>query len=270
MIVLRNVTKEFRAAAVLSDVSFRVDPKEFVCLTGPSGAGKTAILSLLIGASVPTRGSVEVDGVDLRRVPPDALQLYRRRIGVVFQDLKLLPNRTVEENVAFPLEVAGVPESVLEKRVKEVLEWTGLLARAAEFPAELSGGERARCALARAIVHKPLIILADEPTGNVDPMEAVAVLQLFRRLHDRDGTTIILATHDAALVDTLQTRVLRFEKGRVIRDSIGGYEKAKRTQPKAAVPQGEHHVFSAPEAPNVAEEGGSDAGRKVRITAIGS
>lgn len=260
MIVFRNVTKKFRSTAVLSDVSFRVDPGEFVCLTGPSGAGKTTVLSLLIGATAPTEGAVEVDGVDLRSVPPQALQLYRRRVGVVFQDLKLLPHLTLEENVAFPLEVAGIADAAARSRVTDALKWTELTERAGEFPSELSGGERARAALARAIVHQPLIVAADEPTGNLDPVESIAILQLLRHLHRDEGVTVILATHDAALVDTLQSRVLRLEGGKLIRDSIGGYDRVKKAQPKSPPAPGEHHVFAETE---------SGRGHKVHVTPIG-
>jgi cell division transport system ATP-binding protein len=265
MLVLKNVSMVFRKRVVLENVSCRIDPKEFVCVTGPSGAGKTTLMSLLIGALRPTSGTIEVDGVDLKKVPTIALQLFRRRVGVVFQDYKLLPNRTVRENILFPLEVCGAPPLWSEKRVDEVLKQMTLIDRADAFPSELSGGERARVSIARAIVHKPLIILADEPTGNLDPVQALTILQLLKDIHAA-GTTVILTTHDFALVDTLQTRVIRLEHGKVIRDSVGGYEKAKRTQPKH-VPVPAKHEFFAEES---TKEEGSSGGKKIHITSIGS
>ncbi len=258
----------FQKRPVLDSVSCRIDPREFVCITGPSGAGKTTLLSLLIDAARPTSGSIEVDGVDMKKVPKIALQLFRRRVGVVFQDYKLLQNRTVRENILFPLEVCGAPPLWSEKRVDEVLKQMSLTDRANAFPSELSGGEKARTAIARAIVHKPLIILADEPTGNLDPMQALTILQLLKDIH-ASGTTVILTTHDFALVDTLQTRVIRLENGKVIRDSVGGYEKAKRTQPKQAPVPAKHEFFT--EEPIKDDEPPSGGGgRKIHITSIGS
>ncbi len=219
---LKEVTKAYGKTVVLQDVSFQVRPGEFVCVTGPSGAGKSTLLNLIVGGEEVTSGSVEVDGVNLRTVPRGALQLYRRRVGVVFQDYKLLQNRTVEENVAFPLEACGAAESVIRKRVPELLAQVGMTARKASLTHQLSGGEKTRVAIARAIVHRPTIVLADEPTGNVDPAQAMTIIQLFRDIHAA-GTTVILATHDSNLVDALQTRVIRLEEGRVVRDSIGGY-----------------------------------------------
>lgn len=245
MIVLDHVTKKFGNREVLSDVSFRVDPGEFVCVSGPSGCGKTVLLELLTGAALATTGMVGIDGADLRKVPAEGLQLYRRRLGIVFQDGKLLPYCTVEENIRYPLEICGAPEAWAKNRVEEVLESMELTAKAKLLPDALSAGDRARVAMARAIVHKPLIVLADEPTGSLDPVESTAILQMLRTIHAR-GTTVILFTHDMALVDVLQSRVVRLENGKVVRDSVGGYERARRTQPKA--PAAAPHEFFGKES----------------------
>jgi cell division transport system ATP-binding protein len=265
MIALKRVTKTYGRTKVLHDVSFRIDPHEFVCVTGPSGAGKTTLLLLLIGAEHVTSGSIEVDGVDLRAVPPPVLQLYRRRIGMVFQDGKLLGNRTVAENIAFPLEVCGAPDAVIRKRVPELLKLVGLTGHTNAFPRELSAGEKARTAIARAIAHKPMILLADEPTGNIDPKQSREILELFREIN-REGTTVVLATHDTTLVDVLQTRVIRLEAGKVTRDSRGGYEHPKAHAHMPQSKEEKHDIFD--------EGGGHEADtavkRKIRVTAIHS
>ncbi|MDD4319543.1 MAG: ATP-binding cassette domain-containing protein [Candidatus Peribacteraceae bacterium] len=268
MLVLKHVTKKFAGASVLSDVSFRVDPKEFVCLTGPSGAGKSTLIHLLVGAEQATSGTVEVDGVDLRRVPPGAMQLYRRRVGVVFQDCKLIDNRTVEENVAFPLEVCGYSSALIRKRVPLLLDYMGLLPKRRTLPRELSGGEKARTAIARAVVHKPMILLADEPTGNLDPAQSRLILDLLKEINDA-GTTVILATHDAGLVDRVQARVIRLENGRIVRDGTGGYEA---DETKAAAPAAAQERTEAPPAEPqlVFKKAAAEAAKKVRITSIGS
>lgn len=247
MIVVDHVTKAFGKRTVLSDVSFRVDPGEFVCVSGPSDCGKTVLLELLVGATQPTSGSVSIDGADLRKVPKEGLQLYRRRLGIVFQDGKLLPSCTVRENIRYPLEICGAPDAWADDRTEEILEMMGLKEVAGLLPDQLSAGDRARTAVGRAIVHKPLIVLADEPTGNLDPVESTTILQTLRTIHAR-GTTVVLFTHDMALVDVLQTRVVRLEKGAVVRDSVGGYERSKRMQPK--VPEQGPHEFFGKEDPH--------------------
>lgn len=244
MIVLKNVTKKFGKTSVLTDVSFEISPGEFVCITGPSGAGKSTLIHLLAGAELPTHGKIEVDNVDLRAVPLPVMQIYRRRIGVVFQDYKLLMNRTVWENVAFPLEVCGIPKVQIANRVTEVLKNMQLEEHSGSLPDALSGGEKARTAIARAVVHKPMVVMADEPTGNIDPVQSQMILQLLKDIN-AGGATVILATHDTALVDTLQTRVIRLENGCVMRDSRGGYETEGEGVPGAA--QGTHEVFAGVE-----------------------
>lgn len=264
MLALQNVSKSFGRSMVLQDVSFAISPGEFVCITGPSGAGKSTLLHLLAGVEQPSQGTVEIDGVNLRSVPPKALQIFRRRLGIVFQDYKLLPHLTVAENIAFPLEVCGIPEPVMKQRVFDLLNLMHLTGQANALPPSLSGGEKARTAIARAIAHGPLILLADEPTGNIDPEQSKMVMELFRSIHAQ-GTSVIIATHDSGLVDSLQTRVITIGNGHIVRDSVGGYTTA---------PAREHHVFQeTPAAPEVTSvpitENGSDPEkRKVRITAI--
>lgn len=253
MIVLKRVSKSFGGIRVLTDVSFGIGPKECVCITGPGGAGKSTLLSLLIGAEDATGGSIEIDGVDLRRVPPEALRLFRRRVGVIYQDGKLLTHRTVAENVALPLEVCGASDALIRTRVPEVLARVGLSERARSLPAGLSAGEKMKAAIARAIVHRPMIILADELTGNLDPVQANAILRLLREIH-AEGATIVLATHDPSLVDALQSRVIRLEGGRVVQDSAA----------HASVPSDEES------SPSTRVAHPRRVSKKVRITSIGS
>ncbi len=254
MIELKSVYKSYGKTSVLSDISMRVDPGEFVCITGKSGAGKSTLLHLLTGAEEMTKGKIEVDGVDLRLVPPIALQLFRRRLGIVFQDYKLLRHRTVAENIAFPLEVCGVPDKEIDARVRTVLKLVDMTKHADTLPPALSGGEKARTAIGRAIVHDPVILLADEPTGNIDPEQSKHIMKLFQEINE-SGTTVIIATHDSGLVDALHTRVIELEEGWIARDSIGGYAKKKEA---AAVHHGKHQVL---------EEKGPR--RKVKVTAVG-
>lgn len=254
MIELNGVTKSYGKTTVLKDISFTVNPGEFVCITGPSGAGKSTLLHLLTGAEDVTKGSIAVDGVDLNLVPAGALQLFRQRVGIVFQDYKLLKNRTVAENIAFPLEVCGVSDSDIQKRVRTVLKLIDLTKHANSLPSELSGGEKARVAVGRAVVHDPMIILADEPTGNIDPDQSKTILDLFTEIH-ASGTTIILATHDTALVDALNTRVIELRDGSITRDSIGGY--------KGKQPVAERHEI-------LGDSLDDDKKRKVKVTAVNS
>ncbi len=222
MIVFSNVTKEFDDHTVLDNVSFTIPPGDFVCITGPSGAGKSTIIHMLIRAEVATTGTVEVDGADIAKLPSSLLQLYRRRTGIVFQDYKLLLDRTVFENVAFAMEVCGEQDDVIQERVTDILDTLGIASRRDAFPRELSGGEKTRVALARALINQPTILIADEPTGNIDPDQSIAILRLLREIH-ATGTTVILATHDTMIVDALGVRVLRLERGKLVRDSVGGY-----------------------------------------------
>ncbi len=218
MIVLKNITKKFGNAAALLNVSLRIEPKELVCLIGGAGSGKSTLLSLLIAADTTTSGSVEVDGVDLTIVPPPALQLYRRRVGMMFQDRKLLPQRTVSENLSFPLEVTGSPERLIQKRVPALLAYLGLLEKKQAFPHNLSLFEQAKLALGRAIIHKPLIFMADEPTAGLTAQEARTVLSLLKEIH-ASGVSVIIASRDATLASTLNARTVTLERGRLVSDT---------------------------------------------------
>jgi cell division transport system ATP-binding protein len=250
VITIDNLTKRFGARAVLDGVSFAVRPNEFACITGPSGAGKTTLMHILIGAEAFDQGSVSIDGVELRKIPAHALQLYRRRLGIVFQDYKLLWNRTVAENIAFPLEICGASDSAITARVQEVLTQMQLEPQANVLCHALSGGEKARTAIARAIAHKPMVILADEPTGNLDPEESMRILHLLKDIHAA-GSTIILATHDTHLVDALRTRVIRLDAGKITRDSVGTYhaEKKEDAPAHAAAHHAKHATHAHKHAP---------------------
>lgn len=260
MIVLRDVTKTFGKKTVLDHVSLTINPGEFVCIVGPSGAGKSTLLKLLIGAERVSEGGVEVDGVDLRGIPPPVFQLYRRRVGFVFQEYRLLPHRTVRENCAFPLEALGWNEADIRQRTDDVLQILGLRPLASALPADLSGGEQARVAIARAIVHEPMILLADEPTGNLDPQQSMEILRLFQQIH-QTGTTILLATHDSGLVEALQTRVIQLTGGKVVQDGRGGY-------PGTTAPSPESHKIL--EQASVTSGDVPPEKRKIKITPIHS
>ncbi len=246
MIVFSSVTKQYGELTVLDDVSFQIQPGEFVCLTGPSGAGKSTIVHLLIRAEVPTDGSIEVDGADIAQLPVSVLQMYRRKTGVLFQDYRLLSDRTVAENIAFALEVCDVPDSEIAPRVSELLDRLKLTERRDAFPNELSGGEKTRTALARALANRPNILIADEPTGNIDPAQSMEILKLLKEVN-REGTTVILASHDEHVVDSVQGRVIRLEQGKVVRNSLGGYStEAPRSAPASAPVSIPENVESKP------------------------
>jgi cell division transport system ATP-binding protein len=201
-------------AEVLRDITFRIDPHSFQFLTGPSGAGKTSLLRLLFLSMRPTRGLVTLFGHDVATLSKDALATLRRRIGVVFQDFRLLDHMTTYENVALPLRVIGQPEESYREEVIELLNWVGLSDRVWALPPVLSGGEKQRAAIARAVIGRPQLLLADEPTGNVDPNLAQRLLRLFIELH-KSGTSVVIATHDIALMDQFDTRRLVLHEGRM-------------------------------------------------------
>ena len=215
MIRLYHITKRYDEVPALSDISFQVSKGEFSYITGPSGAGKTTLLKLLYGAIRPTSGKLLVGGVDVARLPSRKLPFLRRNIGIVFQDFKLIPRRTVGENVGLALEVLGTPRDVINRRVNAVLSIVGLRGRADEFPPTLSGGEQQRVAVARAIVNDPSILLADEPTGNLDGAMAIEVMEILQAINLR-GTTVLVATHDAGLMQRFPYRVLRFRAGKLV------------------------------------------------------
>ena len=263
MIILKNVRKSYKKNRVLTDISLKIDPGEFVCITGPSGAGKTTFVHILAGAEDATSGSVEVDGIDLKTIPPAALMLYRRRVGVIFQDGKLLPHMTVRENVTYPLEVCGASDKEIQSRSTLILRKMNLTKRANALPHELSAGEKARTAIARAVAHSPMILIADEPTGNLDPDESLQILNLLQDIN-KDGTTVVLATHDASLVDAANTRVIRFDNGRITRDSEGGYHRTTKQAKK-------HNILSQESAKEAAVQPKAVAeSRKVKVTAVNS
>ncbi len=221
MIQLHRVSKVYQVGPVkipaLSDVSFGIDKGEFVVLTGPSGAGKTTLLRLLYREELPSDGEVEVLGAPVTALKPSAVSALRRSIGVVFQDAKLLPGRTVYENVAFVLRVTGTPRRQITARVFEALRAVGLSARAQAYPAQLSQGEAQRAALARAIVRRQPLLIADEPTGGLDEGMAAEVLSVIRDIW-ASGTTVVLATHQSRLAAALRRRTLVLEAGRLVKD----------------------------------------------------
>ncbi len=219
---LRDVTKTYPNGKVaLRDVELSVPEGDFVFLVGPSGAGKSTILKLLIRDELATDGQVFLDGQDLARLPRRMVPRVRRKIGIVFQDFKLLPTKTVRENVAFALEVTGTPHRRIGPAVERVLRLVGLSGQAEQLPTQLSGGEQQRTAIARALVHDPRLIIADEPTGNLDPLISWEIIQLLLRINEM-GVTVLMATHDADVVTALRKRVVALEDGRVIRDEVGG------------------------------------------------
>ncbi len=222
MIRFENVTREFpRAGKALDGVTFRIRKGEFVFLTGHSGAGKTTVLRLIHGADRPTRGEVRVSGNDVGQLGPRDVAMMRRKIGYVFQDFRLLQNRTAAENVAFALEVTGVRPAVVRTKVGRLLAQVGLAARARALPSELSGGEQQRVAVARALANDPVVLLADEPTGNLDERATRGVYDLFRSIN-ASGTAVLLATHDGDLIrHGGGTRVMELDHGALVYDSDG-------------------------------------------------
>ena len=223
VIRLDHVTKTYpnQVKPALSDVSVEVDKGEFLFLVGSSGSGKSTFLRLLLKEESPTQGTVHVAGKDLNRLSHWKVPALRRSIGCVFQDFRLLPNKTVTQNVAFALEVIGKPRHAITKIVPEVLDLVGLDGKGDRMPDELSGGEQQRVAIARAFVNRPMILIADEPTGNLDPTTSVDIMKLLDRIN-RTGTTVVMATHDAAIVDSMRRRVIELESGYVVRDQARG------------------------------------------------
>jgi cell division transport system ATP-binding protein len=222
MIKTERVSKIYKDSVVaLDDVSVEVEKGEFVFIVGPSGSGKSTFIRLLLKEEEPTRGDIFVAGKNIAKLSPWKVPFLRRNVGTVFQDFKLLSERTVFANVAFALEVIGKPRHVIDKRVPEILNLVGLGAKLSNYPDELSGGEQQRVSIARAFVNRPLILLADEPTGNLDPTTSVEIMKLLDRIN-RTGTTVVMATHDNAIVDAMRRRVIELDGGKVIRDQARG------------------------------------------------
>ncbi|HEY4584205.1 MAG TPA: cell division ATP-binding protein FtsE [Acidimicrobiia bacterium] len=226
MIRLENVTKVYEGGTIAAhDVSFEMQKGEFTFLVGPSGSGKSTLIRLMLRDEPVTRGKIWVAGKDITTLPKWKIPFLRRSVGTVFQDYKLLPTKTVGENVAFALEVLGRPRSVIAPQVEQVLDLVGLSDKIARYPKQLSGGEQQRVSVARAFVNRPPIMLCDEPTGNLDPKTSVGIMKLLDRIN-RTGTTIVMATHDHAIVDAMQRRVVALDSGRVMRDEEAGrYER---------------------------------------------
>lgn len=222
MIFFDNVSKIYNSHSVaLKNVTLRIKPKEFVSFVGSSGAGKTTLLKLLLREEDPTTGRIMLDGFTITDLDRDHLHVLRRRIGTVFQDYKLLASQTAYENVAFAMEAAGRTDEEIAEDVPQVLELVGLKNRMDNFPHQLSGGEKQRVAIARAIVNRPDVILADEPTGNLDPIHTWDIIRLLQKINDL-GTTVILATHDKEIINSIEKRVVVLEKGEVLSDQERG------------------------------------------------
>ncbi|HYH30280.1 MAG TPA: cell division ATP-binding protein FtsE [Pseudonocardia sp.] len=223
MIRLERVTKLYKTSTrpALDRVSMSVEKGEFVFLIGPSGSGKSTFLRLLLREDVPTKGNIYVSDMNVAKLPRRRVPKLRQRIGCVFQDFRLLPNKTVGGNVAFALEVIGKSQSTVRKVVPEVLDLVGLQGKADRMPHELSGGEQQRVAIARAFVNRPQVLLADEPTGNLDPDTSQDIMLLLERIN-RTGTTVVMATHDHSIVDSMRRRVVELDLGAVVRDDVRG------------------------------------------------
>lgn len=257
MIKLEKVTKVYPGGTVaVKDIDLDISKGEFVFLVGPSGSGKSTLIRMIMREEPPTNGDVWIAGKHASELPSWKIPYLRRSIGTVFQDFKLLPMKTVYENVGFAMEVTGKPRSVIRNQVPQVLKLVGLSDKADRLPRQLSGGEQQRVALARAFVNRPLILLADEPTGNLDPGTSVGIMRILDRIN-RTGTTVVMATHDHAIVDAMQRRVVELDRGRITRDESRGIYETRRSQATAAEPESqvtdELPAVPADEKPDEAE-----------------
>ena len=219
---MTDVSKVYPGGSVaLQNVDIHIEPGEFVFVVGPSGAGKSTFIKMLFREVLPTTGSIFVNGVDILSLTPNEIPYMRRQLGIIFQDYRLLPDRTVYENVAFAMEVIETPRRKIKRRVLNVLDLVGLRHRADAYPNELSGGEQQRIAIARAIVNDPIMVIADEPTGNLDPETSWDIMEIFKEIN-AEGTTIVMATHDKEIVDAMGKRVIAIEDGKIVRDEASG------------------------------------------------
>ncbi len=222
MIRFDKVSKIYADDSVaLDEVSIHIQPKEFVSIVGHSGAGKTTLIKMILAEEKPSRGTVYFESTDIHKLPRKKMPEYRRRIGTVFQDFRLIPNKTVYENIAFAMEAAGRSDEEIASDVPHVLELVDLGRKIWSFPNELSGGEKQRVAIARAIVNQPDLIIADEPTGNLDPINTYEIVQILKKINDL-GTTVILTTHNKGVIESIGKRVITMEKGKVARDDKEG------------------------------------------------
>lgn len=221
MIIFDNVSKKYSDCTALDQVSFVIKPNEFVSIVGPSGAGKTTLIKMLLAEDRPTEGKVLLHDTNIHTLSGEDINFVRRKIGAVFQDFRLLPNKNVFENIAFAMEAAGRPDEEIESDVPHVLELVDLGPKIWNFPHELSGGEKQRVAIARAIVNQPEIIIADEPTGNLDPVNTYDIVQIFKKINDL-GTTVVLTTHNKGVIDSIGRRVITMQDGKIVRDDPSG------------------------------------------------
>jgi len=255
MIRLENVTKTYDGGVVaLKDIDLDVNKGEFLFLVGPSGSGKSTLIRLLMREETPTNGEIWVAGKHASAMAGWKVPHLRRSIGTVFQDFKLLPNKTVYENVSFAMEVTGKKRAVIDTHVPQVLQLVGLSSMADRRPRQLSGGEQQRVSIARAFVNRPLILLADEPTGNLDPGTSVGIMRILDRIN-RTGTTVVMATHDHAIVDAMRRRVVELDRGRVMRDeSRGVYETMEQKVVQTVPPPGSGTADTVPPPPKLEPE----------------
>ncbi len=227
MIILENVSKEYKNGVhALRDVNLTIEDGEFVYIIGPTGSGKSTLIKLLDGEEIPTLGNVIVENTNVGKLRHSKVPIYRRNIGVVFQDYRLLPKLTVFENIAFALEVIGMKKAEIRQRVREVLELVSLQDKAKSFPGELSGGQQQRAAIGRAIANHPKVLIADEPTGNLDPQKSQEIMELLEKINEVEKTTIVMVTHDSTIVDRYKKRTICLEEGYIVADIMkGGYLK---------------------------------------------
>lgn len=223
MIYFDKVTKQYKdGTPALEEVTLTISPKEFVSIVGHSGAGKTTLIKMLLAEEKPTQGSIFFEDVDVNDIPANALHHYRRKLGTVFQDFRLIPNRTAYENIAFAMEAIGKSSEDIASDVPYILDLVDLGDKAQHFPHQLSGGEQQRVAIGRAIINQPDVIIADEPTGNLDPVNTYDVIEILKKVNEL-GTTVIITTHNKGVVDAMGKRVITMEKGRIVRDDAHGH-----------------------------------------------